>query len=199
MLSIDGEKKHFRVAAYGEVSTVRTAHDEAEPDLQENNGGYGGGIIVTKLQNRYAASFTTGVMMPNTYTEAGSRPNFAGQSTDYTIEMIYGRALVYNLSLGYLLYPRTYKSYYQPNYNVYVEFLGRSYGAATVLINNERIEANAPALVRGDYIEAHVGIQKIINSNFRLNLSIGFPVFRKSYTRFYPVDMISAQRYFYFE
>lgn len=44
-LSIDGEKKHFRMATYGEFSNVQQAHDEAEPDLLEDTKGYGAGLM----------------------------------------------------------------------------------------------------------------------------------------------------------
>src|SRR6185436_1084324 len=55
-LSLDGNHQHFRMAAYAAYSTANVAHEEAEPNLTGDTGGFEGGLIATKLKNRFAAT-----------------------------------------------------------------------------------------------------------------------------------------------
>jgi hypothetical protein len=194
-LTIDGEKKHLRIAAYGEYSNVKQAHDEAEPNLLDDTKGYGGGLIITMLKNRFAASLTTGVIIPGSYEETVPVGN--GSILYNTTKINYGRAVKYNLSFGYLLYPKNYENYSQNNWNIYLEFIGKSYEAATVFQNGQQLDVESLGLKAGNYMEVHPGIQKIINSNLRIDASVGFNMINKSYTRFYPMYMLGIQRYFF--
>lgn len=45
LLSFDQQNKHYRVAIISDLSNVRQAHDEAEPNLYHDNRGWGIGII----------------------------------------------------------------------------------------------------------------------------------------------------------
>ena len=65
-------------------------------------------------------------------------------------------ALNYSLSAGYLLLPRTYKSYKQTNLNLYVELLGKS---------------NLDQYRRNYYVDVAPAVQLIFNSTTRLDLS----------------------------
>lgn len=115
-------------------------------------------------------------------------------------EMKYGRSLVYNLSMGYLLFPRVYKDYDQLNVNVYLELLGRSYEAAQVTqYGNVSIPINTPLLDKGSYVDLAPGVQCIIKSNLRVDFSVKFPMINKSYAHSYPVFMVGMQRYFFFK
>ncbi len=194
-LTIDGEKKHFRMAAYAEGSNIKQAHDEAEPNLLDDTKGYGGGLIVTCLKNKFAASLTTGVIIPKSYQETVPVGN--GSILYTTTKINYGSAVKYNLSFGYLLYPKKYTDYNQNNWNIYLEFIGKSYQAATVFKDGEKLEVQTLGLKAGNYLEIHPGIQKIINSNFRIDASIGFNLVGTTYTHFYPLYMVGIQRYFY--
>ena len=109
----------------------------------------------------------------------------------------YGRALKYNLSFGYLIYPSEYSSYSETNINVYLEFMGKSYQTAKVIQNDIDIKPQTELLLGSHYVEFHPGIQAIINSNMRIDFSVGVPIINKSFTRFYPVYMIGIQRYFF--
>jgi len=204
-LSKDAPKKHFRMAAYAEYGFVQVAHDEAEPSLLDDTRGFGAGIITTYLSNRFAASFTGGIVLPSAYK--GDVPDFIPGLAGVPARVEYGRAAVYNLSFGYRLFPHTYTDYNQTNWNVYVEFLGKSYEAAQIFFENIGQPGSAypvtgaavPALGAGHYVEIHPGIQAIIRSNLRLDVSVGFPLIRKSYTHFYPLYSVGIQRYFFFK
>jgi len=204
-LSLDGENNHFRAALYGEYSYLKTAHDEAEPTLLDDTKGYGGGVITTYLNHHFATSFTGGFIIPSVYY--GSIPDLISSLPSLNAKVIYGDGYNYDLSFGYLMFPAEYKSYDQTNWNVYMEFLGKSYNAAEVqvatlqnpnsyyTINN----INNHALKAGHYIEAYPGLQSIIKSNLRIDFSVGFPILDKAYVHFYPVYNVGIQRYFFFK
>jgi hypothetical protein len=193
-LSRDRQNGHFRMAAYAEASGVTSAHDETEPNLMDDTKGFGGGLLVTWLNRRFAASFTGGVIVPGAYN--GFSPDSAGPKVPTRIQ--YGRALVYNLSLGYLLFPRHNSGYRQTNVNLYAELIGRAYEQAKVTqYGYVNVPIQTPLLQAGSYVELHPGVQVIFNSNLRLDVSAGFPVYKKSYAHFYPVFYIALQRYFF--
>jgi hypothetical protein len=195
-LTKDDRNKHFRMAAYGEWSNVRTAHDEAEPNLMDDTGGYGAGLISTWLKDRFAISLTAGFIDP-TMTWSETQPDETG-GPDLLTTISYGNAAKYNLSLGYRLYPKKYEaSYEQVNWNVYIEFIGKSYQAAEVVQGGVDISARTVALKSGSYIEIYPGIQRIVNSNTRIELSYGFSLIGFTYVHFTPVWTLAIQRYFY--
>jgi len=192
----DADDKHTRVAAYAEWSNVNVAHDEAEPDLLDDTKGYGGGLIITELINRLAISLTSGIIIPGKYN--GLSPDIYGGPMVPT-ELSYGKAVKYNLSFGYLIYPSVYKDYNQLNINGYVEFLGKSYEEAKIVQYGDKIvPIQTPLLQSGSYVDISPGIQAIFKSNLRIDLSVEFPMINQSYAHFYPVYMLGIQRYFYF-
>lgn len=194
-ISHDGEHTHLRMALYGEWSNVNVAHDEAEPNLMDDTKGYGGGFITTVLHNHLAVSLTTGFIIPGKYD--GYSPDLLGGPLVPT-ELTYGRAIHYDLSFGYLLLPTHYTSYDDPNLNVYLEFLGKSYEAASVIqYGIKPVPINTPLLESGNYVEIHPGVQLILKSKTRIDFSMGFPLIGGSYTRFYPEYVLGIQRYFY--
>ncbi|MBC8110768.1 MAG: hypothetical protein H7Y04_06890 [Verrucomicrobia bacterium] len=195
-LTIDGQNKHFRMAIYGEYSLVTSAHDEAEPNLLDDTKGYGGGLLATYLNKRFAVSLTAGMIIPKKYTELQQDPDQILPAI-FT-ELQYGRAVVYDLAFGYLLYPKKYESYNQNNVNIYLEFIGRHYQAAQITQNGENVAPSAFALRENNYVEIYPGIQRIIHSNLRLDFSVGLPLIRQSYNHFYPVFHFGVQQYFYF-
>lgn len=197
ILSFDGDKSHFRVALFGDYSTVKAAHDEAEPDLLEDDGGWEAGFIATKLINRLAISLTAGYIQPTFhFTEYQSQYVYPTQVT----KLYYGSAIEYDLSCGYRLFPAVYtNNYSESNFNIYVEFLGKRYDSATVKVNGEIAAIKTPILMKGNYIEIHPGIQWILNSNTRVELSVGYPLLNHSYVVFYPVFNIGVQSYIFFK
>ena len=188
-LSLDGKNEHFRVAANFDFAIGSRAHDEAEPSFQGDNSGLGAGITATLLKNKFAVSLNGNVIMPHKYSQSGIQ----------TIEIQYGNALNYNLSMGYLLLPRKYKSFKQTNINLYVEFIGKIYEAAEIEVDNQSVLiADVPGLEKGKYIEIRPSIQFIIHSNTRIDFSIAKPVMNMSYVRTYPAYYFNLQHYFFF-
>ena len=193
-ISLDKESEHLRLALYGEWSKLNTAHDEAEPNLLDDTGGFGGGLILTWLKNRFAGSLTSGFIRPDSYSE--TQPDFSG-GPNLPTKINYGNAIRYNLSFGYRIWPKHYTDYNQPNWNIYVEFQGKKYDASQVIQNGVLIETEAVALVAGNYLELHPGIQYIVKSNLRLETSVGFDFINRSYVHFAPLWTFALQRYFY--
>jgi len=203
-LTLDGENSHFRAAVYGEYSILKVAHDEAEPTLLDDNSGLGGGLITTYLKNHFAASFTGGIILPSKYK--GDVPDELQGLPGVPATVIYGKGYNYSLSLGYLLFPKTYNNYNQTNWNIYLEFIGKSYDAVQMQVGN--IYYNSPqyaistkgnrALQANQYLEVYPGLQSIIKSDTRIELSVGFPLISRSYVHYYPVYTVGVQRYFYF-
>lgn len=203
LYSRDGTRRHLRVAAYASASWLDVAHDEAEPDLLDDTRGLGAGVIGTWLKNHFAVSATVGGILPAAYR--GEVPDLIPGLPSVPARVTYGRALNYSLSFGYLLLPVKYTGYEQTNINLYAEFVGKSYGGGKVFFDNigapgssYEIQGSAVEAFRANtYLEVHPGIQAIIRSNLRIDLSAGFPLLSKSYTRFYPVFQIGVQRYFF--
>jgi hypothetical protein len=201
LISMDGENKHLRITPYAEYSFAKTAHDEAEPNLMDDTKGFGAGLITTYLYKKLAISFTGGFILPGAYKESvidefDSKNVFKdGFRVNTTFQ--YGRALQYNLSFGYLLFPLKYKNYKQLNVNLYCEVMGKSYEAAKIVQNNVSLLNSAKGLQAGNYIDLFPGLQFIVKSNLRIETTIGFPIFNRSYARAYPIYMLALQRYFY--
>jgi hypothetical protein len=186
-LTRDKQHDHFRMALYGEWSYSLQAYAEAEPVLMGDNSGLGSGIIATKLYKKLAISATTGYIHPFKYRQEQDG-----------IEFQSGDAWVYNLAIGYLLLPRTYKSYKDLNLNLYVELFGKSYGQAFYQAYGNSIDlSDKPNLKKGSYTEIRPAVQCIIHSNTRLDFSMAFPFYNVSKVRVYPVYLLSLQRYFY--
>ncbi|MEO1653578.1 MAG: hypothetical protein AAFU64_08540 [Bacteroidota bacterium] len=186
----DKYKQHFRLALYGEYSTAQTAHDEAEADLLDDNAGVGAGLIATYLKNRVAVSLTSGLIRPFAYEEVN--PDGVHTRLDYK------HTYQFNLSFGYLLFPRKYKSYFQSNTNVYLEFIGRYIGGLESIVQDgEGIPLENPAHQSSYYVEVHPGIQQVLNSQTRLELSIGLPLVRKSFDHFTPIIRVGVRHYIF--
>ena len=82
-------------------------------------------------------------------------------------------------------------------WNIYLEFNGKSYETAVVSQDGSNLEVQTDGLTKGHHIEIHSGIQKVISSNLRIDLSTGTNIFNTSYARLYPIFMVSIQSYFY--
>jgi hypothetical protein len=102
-LSSDAVHKHFRMAAFMELSASRNDYLYDEFTLDGDLSGMQTGIIATQLVNRLAVSGTVSYMR--------------GSDNQHLSMMNY------SASAGYLLFPREYVDYKQTNLNLYVEFL----------------------------------------------------------------------------
>lgn len=193
-LNLDGKNSHLRMALIAEGSLVKQAHDEAEPNLLHDNRGWGAGLIVSLLQNRFAASMTLAGILPSDYIEQSP-----DQITGSPVErrMSYGNGLRYSLSLGYLVQGNRTNDYDEPSTSLYLELIGSSWGDAKFVYDGRSIPTENPAFKAGYYLEIHPGIQRVIGSNLRMELSVGFPLFHRSWVHYYPMYSLGIQRFFY--
>jgi hypothetical protein len=113
-LSLDRVHSHFRMAAYGKVSLINNPIQYNDINLQGDNSGGGGGLVATQLLHKLALSVTGGY--------ARSVDNFTNELTASQPRGAYN----YSFSAGYLALPLKYKSFTQPNFNLYVELLGKT-------------------------------------------------------------------------
>ncbi len=201
-VSSDGQNTHFRMAAYAEASKVSPPSHEAEPDLLIHTSGFGAGLIATWLRQRFAGSLSSGFILPLAYS-GDAYDRYGGI---YPTTITYGNALTYSLSLGYRLLPASYTGYRQTNWNVYIEFTGKAYGAAQVSQKDGPaanalpipITINTPILQAGSYLDVIPGIQCILSSTYRIDFSTALPLVNKSYDHLYPFVLVGIQRYFFF-
>ena len=185
-LHIDSYQEHFRMAAYLQVAAGNEPHIEAEPNLTGDNSGGAAGLIATYLKHKFAVSLTVGYIVPYKF-----------QQVDSNIVINYSNAVNYSLSFGYLLFPRTYRSFKQVNINIYMEFMGESYGAADITKQGEPIYSGGiPSLAKGSYLEARPGLQAIFASNTIVSFSPAFPIINRSYAKTYPVYYLYLQHDF---
>jgi hypothetical protein len=206
-LSQDGQNKHFRMALYAEAAYNNTPHDEAEPDLMEDNSGWGSGLISTYLYRKFAVSASIGLVKPANFSGKISDPIPGLPFIPARVHYPYGSA--FSLSFGYLLFPRQYSSYRQTNWNLYVELKGKYYGAPEVYLANPVFSMDEPLdyrkvytksnplLDESYYVNMHYGVQCILRSNLRIEGTIGFPMIHRSLIPDYPVINIGIQRFFY--
>ncbi|MBO9572176.1 MAG: hypothetical protein J7497_08210 [Chitinophagaceae bacterium] len=110
-LSNDDVHKHFRMAAFGEVSYSRNDPVYNELSFEGDQSGIQTGIIATQLLHKLALSASGSYLL-----YAGKK--FEPKQTPY-------QAVNYNLSAGYLLLPFRYTSFKQTNLNLYTELLGQ--------------------------------------------------------------------------
>jgi hypothetical protein len=187
-LSKDARNEHFRMAAYADLAVGNLPHDEAEPSFMGDNSGAGGGVVATYLKNKFAVSINSGIILPFAYTE-----------DETSIEIQYGRAYTYSLSVGYLLLPFKYKNYDQINVNLYVELLGKSYDEPALKYNGQdALVSNVPAFESGSNTEIRPALQFIIRSNTRVDLSFSKLLSGTTYVRALPAYYLNLQHYFYF-
>ena len=143
-LSNDDVHKHFRMAAFGEITKSRNEYHYDEVSIQGDRSGVQLGVIATQLINKFAASAT----VSHTQAFDPSRKNKSLYSPERTYQ-----SMNYSLSAGLLLLPREYKNYNQLNMNLYAELLGQK------------------TFERGlHFMDLAMALQFIFNSNTKLNL-----------------------------
>lgn len=147
-LSIDDVQSHFRAAAFGRISTSKRRVPSEDINLEGDSRGWQIGLVATQLIHKLALSATAG------YSQTFNCDD------QYSVgKHQINKMLDYSLSSGYLLLPFVYKNYNQPNFNLYVELLGKTNPA-----NGHTYLDIAPAL------------QLIINSRTRFDVGYRFQV-----------------------
>lgn len=158
-LSFDEAHSHLRAAAFARVSTSNRKFASNDINLEGDNSGWQGGLILTQLIHKLALSATVGYS--STFNKNDTRldidlmtmmhgaPKVTAMQPDEMIN--------YSLSSGYLLLPFVYKNYNQPNFNLYVEVLGKTNPT------NEN-----------SYLDLAPAVQVILNSRTRIDLGYRF-------------------------
>jgi hypothetical protein len=185
--SKDEPNGHIRIAITGEGSYINTAHDEAEPHLLGDNSGYGGSIIVTKLIKKLALNLKAGFINPLDYNQPQDQIRFRSGNARYAI-----------FSTGYLLFPKIYESYDDVNINVYLEMVYKEYDEAKLYIRGNHENTKIfPYLREGKYLEVKPGLQLILNSRDRIDVSAGFTAWGNTFLRLNPTVYFNFQKYLF--
>lgn len=164
-LSNDHQQAHFRMAGYARISYSNREFMSKDLNLEGDNSGWQAGVVATQLIHKLAIS-------------GGISYNRPFESKTWVIAP--EPAINYNLSSGLLLLPVTYKSYSQPNFNVYLEILGKT------------------ALASGNtYLDLAPTAQVIVNSVTRLDLGYRFQLTGDMKNR-YSKNMVLARVEFNF-
>ena len=147
-LSVDETQRHLRAAVFGRLSTSKRPTYTEDINLEGDNSGAQGGIVVTQLLHKLALSGTL------SYTKAFDQESKRVAGMPQPDQLI-----GYSLSSGYLMLPIVYKNYNQPNFNLYFEMLGKTN------------PANGKS-----YLDLAPAIQVILNSRTRIDLGYRFQV-----------------------
>lgn len=144
--SADATRRHLRAAVFARLSGSKRPVYTQDINLEGDNKGIQGGFIVTQLLHKLALSGTV------SYARAFNAGQNAMEGMPLSDHMI-----GYSLSSGYLLLPVVYKNYNQPNFNVYLELLGKTNPYNGV-----------------SYMDLAPAVQAIINSRTRIDLGYRF-------------------------
>lgn len=145
-LSLDEAHSHFRASAFGRASTSKRPTYTRDINLEGDNSGLQGGLIFTQLLHKLALSATLG------YAHA-----FENQDRQIAGMPRPNNMLSYSLSSGYLVLPIAYRDYKQPNFNVYLELLGKTDPSSGQ-----------------SYLDLAPAVQVILNSKTRIDLGYRF-------------------------
>ncbi|WP_443937267.1 hypothetical protein [Pedobacter sp. MW01-1-1] len=148
-LSLDNAQSHFRAAAFGRISSSKRETFSRDINLEGDNKGVQGGLIFTQLLHKLALSATLG------YSHA-----FNDNDKQRVAMPEPNNMLSYSLSSGYLVLPIVYKNYAQPNFNIYVEALGKTDPSSGQ-----------------SYLDLAPALQVIINSKTRIDLGYRFQTY----------------------
>jgi hypothetical protein len=146
--SKDDVHRHFRMAAFAQGAYSNSPFIYGDINLDGDNTGVQGGLIATQLLNKLAISGTASYIKVFTDNVRHALHDQHASS-----------AVKYSVSAGYLLFPRNYTDFNQPNLNLYMEMMGmRGIGKQSGMIDL------APSL------------QLILNSNLKINAGYRFQV-----------------------
>lgn len=148
-LSVDDLHSHFRGAVFGRISSSKRPTFTEDINLEGDNQGWQAGAVFTQLIHKLALSGTVA------YNRTFDDLDKVVPATLQPKQMIN-----YNLSSGYLLLPFVYKNYNQPNFNLYVELLGKT--------NPDNGHS---------YLDIAPAVQFIINSRTRFDFGYRFQAY----------------------
>lgn len=166
--SNDDVHKHFRAAIYASGAWSNNPLVYQELNLEGDNSGVQLGLVATQLVNKFAAS--AGVAYVRQLEKA--------DKLDLGIPFS-NQALQYNLSMGYLLFPRKYENYKQTNLNLYCEFL-----------------AQQSTDIKAGFIDIAPAVQLIFNSSTRFNVGARYQLAGDAHRMAERSVFISLEHYF---
>ncbi|WP_140484792.1 hypothetical protein [Flavobacterium sp. GSA192] len=140
--SVDDLHSHFRLAAYGRISTSNAGIHQEDIETMGMNSGCEIGAVATQLINKTALS-----------TSISYERALNNQDYDFP-DAFSNSALNYTFSIGQLMYPKKYINFKQTNINAMLEFLG------------QRLNQNGKS-----YLDVVPSVQFIINSQARIDLA----------------------------
>lgn len=166
--SQDQVHQHFRMAAFATGAWTNNPLVYQELNLEGDNAGLQLGVVATELIHKFA--ITGGL----SYLQ-----QFAQKDKIYLAKPFSSQGIQYNLSMGYLLFPRNYTSYNQMNLNLYCEFLGFK--------NTDLGSA---------YLDIAPAIQLILKSSTRINLGARYQIAGDAHRMATQSVFISLEHYF---
>lgn len=140
--SKDDVHTHFRMAAFGRISTNNSDIHQEEIDINAHNSGYQLGVIATQLL--YKVALSSSISYVQALNNGGNNKFPTTQSS---------QAINYTFSFGKLLLPKEYINYNQTNLNFMVELLGQK------LVDNSK-----------SYLDIAPSLQLIIHSQTRVDI-----------------------------
>jgi hypothetical protein len=114
-LSSDDINTHFRMAAFGKISTINAPVFQEAIDLNGNNSGMQIGLVATKLIHKTALNASLSFEKAWDNSDNYQFPSAFSDS-----------AISYSLSFGQLLSPKVYTSFKQTNVNFMLEAIGQT-------------------------------------------------------------------------
>lgn len=141
----DEVHRHFRMAVFGEAAYSRNDPHFDELNLDGDQSGVQGGIILTQLTKKVALSSTLSVIQAVQERSKTDLTNTPRKAFNYTV------------SAGLLVLPVRYTSFKQVNLNIYTELLGQQ--------SLDQRKGN---------VDLAPAIQLIFNSNAKINVGYRF-------------------------
>jgi hypothetical protein len=146
--TIDTVYRHFRMAAFGRVTTNNADIHQEEITINGHNSGYGLGLIATQLLHKQAISAT--LWWEHAMDNYGGNEYPAAQPRD---------AMNLALSTGRLFFPKHYTGYQNVNFNGMIEVLGQQ------LLGSDK-----------HYVDLAPSLQFIFNSQTRVDVGYRFEI-----------------------
>ncbi len=113
--STDDFHRHFRMALFGRFSLNRADIHQEQIEIMGHNSGYESGVVITQLLHKLALS--TSVSLEKAID---NKPNYEFPNNQGNV------AANYTLSIGKLIYPKTYKTFKETNINLMLEMVGQT-------------------------------------------------------------------------
>ncbi len=160
-LSNDEVQKHFRMAAFGRVSSNNSDIHMNEINLYGHNSGWETGIVATQLLHKVAIS--SGISFVKATDNGRGNKFFYGDKNR--------NAINYTLSVGKLMLPKEYTSYKQTNLNLMFELLNQyNTGSGKYYIDM----APSLQLIFNSRSRLDIGYRQQISSTFERTAPNGF-------------------------